>query len=246
MQSPKQPTTVDLKQGGYLNYEPCMKFRFIARFLPRQKNDATFLIQRITNVTDLKKEIPHSPVKEVIEPVVIDYLNTKRYMAGPGKVVKEAVPSPPFKQTLEIVYALGPGVPDLGEQIGDRRHLDILLLDPAGGVMKVIKIKFDRYYLTIPDLDYSLSELVTRKIILCDVSEFVEALPNNDAYVIYKEGAAEVMFDDKEEAEDWLTIDLRSEGRFDGYYDMNYQVYRQGKMLKLQVVSGADRLLIVD
>ncbi len=246
MQSPKQPTEVDLKQGGYFGYEPCLKFRFILRILPRNQDDATYLIQRIKNITDLKKEIPHAPIKEVVEPVTIDYLNTKRYLSGPGKVVKEAAASPPFKQTLEVEYSLSSNPVDLGEQLGDRKHAEILFLDPTGSVVKVIKFKFDRHYLMIPDMDYSLSELVTRKLILCDVSEFVESLPDNDAYVIYKEGAAVTMLDDKEEAEDWITLDARSSGVYINNVSMWYQVYRRGKFLKVFKVEGADRLLIVD
>lgn len=249
MQSPMMPREVDLLQGGYSSYEPCMKFRFLLRLLPRKQDDNLFLVQRVTNITDLKKELPHASVKEVTQPVCIDYMNTKRYLSGPGKVVQEAVPSPPFKQTIEVEYALSTCVADLGEQVGDRRHADILLLDPAGMVSRVIKFKFDRHYLTIPDLDYSKSALVTRKLILCDVSEFTESLPNSDAYVIYKQGAAERMFEDKFDAEEWLSLDARSDGLGTEHaagISQKYQVYRKGELQKLRVATGGDRLFIVD
>ena len=246
MQSPKMPTTVDLQHGGYHSYEPCMKFRFILRLLPKKDDDPMYLVKKVTNITDLKNDLPHTAVKEVVQPIEIDYLNTKRYLSGPGKVVQEAVPSPAFKQTLEVEYNLSTCAPDLGEQVGDRKHADLLLLDPAGQVSRVMKFKFDRHYVTLPDLDYSVSAAVSRKLILCDVSEFVEVLPDNDAYAIYKEGAAATIIEDKEEAEEWITLNARANGVYFKNVSMWYQVYRRGKFLRVLLAEGSDRIFIID
>jgi hypothetical protein len=249
MQSPKMPMCVELHKGGFRDYEPLLKFRFAFRFLPVSAHDQPFLIHRIRNITELERDLPPPPTPakyEVDGATAIHFLNTKRYV-GPPKLVDLAKPSPPFKQTLEISYHLGVRNSDLGLQIGDRKQAEILLLDPMEFVAKVIKFSFGRTYLMIPDLDHSGGGAIERKLILCDVSEFEERLPETDTFLIYKDGSAAKSFETKEEVEEWLTLDARTNNvplDHQESIDSIYQVYRHGECLKIKSVIGGDRLFI--